>query len=330
MTAQQKTLQVAVSTGTPVRDFHKLAPQGELRWGRCEFVLNPDNDTKFDYWIVFATAPGKCRLRVAPVNTLFIAGEPPEKKIYPRGFYQQFHRLICSKGEYPHDRICFDALGLNWHVGHDRISGEYRYGYDELSTMGPADKQLAISVICSDLHTTPGQRARLHFLEQIKPHFGDRLVHYGRGFLPIEDKMEGIAPFYYHLVLENSISDDYWTEKLADAYLGWSFPLYVGCSNLSRYFPETSFCPLDMDNVASAISTMEQALTTPPSARQHAALAEARQRILNRYNPFARFSYWAERFYSPHAMPETHVILPHKAFAKFPVGALYRYRKRYW
>jgi hypothetical protein len=41
--------------------------------------------------------------------------------------------------------------------------------------------------------------------------------------------------------LENSQSPHYWTEKLTDAYLGWAFPLYVGCPNVGDYFAKESF-----------------------------------------------------------------------------------------
>lgn len=327
MNASEHALKVAISTGIPLGNFARLTPNRSLRWDRCEFTLNPADGGEFDYWIVFATAPALTTLVCAPENTLFIAGEPPAKKVYPRSFYAQFRHLICSRGDYPHPSVVFDALGLNWHVGYDRLTGEYQYGYDELVAMPPADKQLAVSVVCSNLRTTAGQRARLDLLERLKRRFGDRIVHYGRGFNPIDDKMSAIAPYHYHLVLENSVSDDYWTEKLADAYLGWSYPLYLGCPNLAQYFPAASFSRITAERFEETARTIEQALGAPPSAGQVAAVGEARDRVLNRYNPFARFAHWAERFHEPRAGKIRKTIMSHRAFAPFPRGWLYRLRK---
>ncbi|MFN2309697.1 MAG: glycosyltransferase family 10 domain-containing protein [Gammaproteobacteria bacterium] len=327
MNLDRQTLNVAISTGMPLGNFARLAPQSALRWGRCAFTLNPADDSECDYWIVFNTAPAHTALICAPENTLFIAGEPPAKKVYPRAFYAQFQRLICTHGEYPHPRVIFDALGLNWHVGYNRLTGAYRYGYDELAALRPTDKQLALSVVCSDLRTTAGQRARLELLERLKRHFGDRLVHFGRGFAPIEDKLDAIAPFHYHLVLENSISDDYWSEKLADAYLGWSYPLYLGCPNLERYFPAASYTRISAEHYAETVRSLEQALSAPPSAAQRAALGEARDRVLNRYNPFARFAHWAERLHVPGAAKTRIQIQSHRVLAPFPRGWWYRLRQ---
>jgi len=322
-------LKVAISTGIPLGNFERLTPDCSLQWGQCKFSLNPVDDTEFDFWIVFATVPGRNRLICAPENTLFIAGEPPAKKNYPRAFYAQFHRLICTRGDYRHPRITFDALGLNWHVGYNRLTGEYRYGYDELIALRPAAKQLAVSVICSDLRTTPGQRTRLEFLDRLKQHFGNRIIHYGRGSTPVEDKMDAIAPYHYHLVLENSVSDDYWTEKLADAYLGWSYPLYLGCPNLEKYFPADSFTRVSPDRFEQAVRVIGEALSAPPSGAQFAAITTARDLILNRYNPFARFAHWAGQFHDPDAKKTQHTITTHRAFAPFPSGWLYRLRKGY-
>ena len=62
--------------------------------------------------------------------------------------------------------------------------------------------------------------------------------------------LEAIADY---IALENSSHAHYWSEKLADTYLGWSFPFYWGCPNTSDYFPEQSLCQIDRDDLARAI-----------------------------------------------------------------------------
>lgn len=321
-------LNVAVSTNIPVVTLEKLCPGSRMRWGGCAFTLNPADGGSYDYWIVWAGLARRATLRVAPGNTLFLAGEPPAKKIYPRRFYAQFHQLVCARGEYPHPRVHFDALGLNWHVGYDRGTGRYAYGYDELAQMGPPTGQLdRVSVICSNLTTTQGQRDRLQLLDSLKQALGDRVVHFGRGFSPIDDKLDAIRPYRYHLVLENSVSDDYWTEKLSDAYLGWAFPLYVGCENLSRYVPGESFLPLAGLSTDAVVQRIERQLAAGLSASQQAGLAEARRAMLDEYNPFARFAHWAERFCDPGAERVPVTMQSHKAFRSMGRGLLYRLRQ---
>jgi hypothetical protein len=47
------------------------------------------------------------------------------------------------------------------------------------------------------------------------------------------------------------------TEKLADAFLGLTYPIYYGCTNLSGYFPDKSFTPIDITKPDQAISIIE-------------------------------------------------------------------------
>ncbi|MEM6552391.1 MAG: glycosyltransferase family 10 [Planctomycetota bacterium] len=321
---------VAITTSMPLTNPETLCPGPELRWGDTEFVWNPPDGCEADFWIVWVGVSGAVRLRVAPENTLFLSGEPPAKKVYPRAFYRQFHRLVCTRADYPHPRVTYDALGLNWHVGYNRKTGVYRFGYDHLSALPmPTEKRDGVSVVCSNLRTTQGQRDRLVLLDQLKRHFGERITHFGRGFRPIDDKLDGILPYRYHLVLENSISDDYWTEKLADAYLGWAYPIYAGCPNLSRFMPADSFLALDGLSAPDAIERIETLLASGLSPAQEQALGKAREAVLNRYNPLAWFARWAGEFGDPSRPREDVLIRSHKAFRSWGRGRLYRLRQRW-
>jgi len=100
-------------------------------------------------------------------------------------------------------------------------------------------------------------------------------VHFGRGFQPIDDKMEAILPYRFHLVLENSVLPNYWTEKLADAYLGWAYPVYLGCPNVNEYMPGPALAfinGLDADSVAQRIVEL---LDAPLGSEREDAMAES-------------------------------------------------------
>lgn len=326
-------LKVVVTIDTKVTGWEILAPGGVLgespSVGRCDFILNPDVPVDADFWIVFANARPCDVVHCAPENTLFIAGEPEEKKVYPKAFYAQFHRIIDTHLRSGHPRVTLHAPCLSWHIGFDHGRSNYDIGYAELAAMDrPADVENRVSVVCSNAAFTPGQRERLEFLAVLKQSLGDRLVHFGRGFRPVDDKLEGIIGYRFHLVMENCRVPYYWTEKISDAYLGWSFPLYVGSPNLGEYFPEDSFLALDIASPEEAADRIEALLATPCDEREQSAVAAGRDLVLNKYNPWVVWAGWAEQFHDPSARSRKTVVRSHKAFRPFPRGLLFRLKNR--
>lgn len=303
-----------------------LTPGSSLKWGRCRFDFNPVEGGCADFAVVLGNARARDRFVCAPENTLFIAGEPLAKKLYPRPFYRQFGHVVDSHAASRHPHLYVSALGLNWHVGLDRSCNCYRYGFDHLNALAYPDKLNRISVVCSNASKTEGQRQRLALLDGLKQRLGDRLVHFGRGFEPIDDKMDAILPYRFHLVLENSVLPNYWTEKLADAYLGWAYPVYLGCPNVSDYLPAEALLSINDLDVGAAAERIVRLLEQPFDTRHEAAVAEARSRILHVYNPFAWAAYWAERLYRSDLQEKTVTLRSHKAFRSYGRGQLFRLR----
>lgn len=248
--------------------------------------------------------------------------------LYPRGFYRQFGHVVDSHEQSRHPDLHVSALGLNWHVGFDRPANTYRFGYDHLKALARPVQDNRIAVVCSNAAGTPGQRARLALLDGLKQRLGDRLVHFGRGFTPIDDKLDAILPYRFHLVLENSVLPNYWTEKLADAYLGWSFPVYLGCPNVGDYFPSASLVSINGMDAGAAADCIGGLLDQPLCAAREAALIEARGLVLDRYNPFAWAAHWTERLYRPGLPEATLTVRSHKAFRSGLRGYLFRLRHR--
>jgi hypothetical protein len=303
-----------------------LTPGASMHWESCAFELNPPPGGRADFYVVLANARPLDRCIIPHGNSLFIAGEPPEKKVYPRKFYAQFPHIVDTHDLSGHPDVHLSAPGLNWHVGLDMRTRSYRYGYDHLTALACPQKVNKIAVVCSDAAFTPGQRKRLALLDFLKSQLGERIVHFGRGFTPIDDKMDAILPYRYHLVLENSQAPHYWTEKLADAYLGWAYPLYLGCPNILEYFPKESLEILNYEDLDIIARKLVDLLESPSSEEQLAAVGKARNLVLNRYNPFAWSAHWARKLYRE-GPEETLCIRTHKAFRPFPRGGLYRLRQ---
>lgn len=273
-------------------------PGGGNVWHNCEFVVNPPADDPCDFWIVCAYAHERETATVAPENTLFINGEPLEKKKYPRAFYQQFGRVVDTHSHSRHPHLELHASCLGWGVG-----GRY----DPFAQMERPQKINRVGVVCSSTAQTDGQRKRLKFLAQLKAALGDDIAHFGRGFQPLEKKLDGILPYRFQLVLENCVADHYWTEKLADAYLGWGFPLYAGCPNLESYFDPAAFQRVSLEEPEQAIRLIRKLLATPESTAEIEAVRGARARILNDYNIISRCATLARRHYV--AQPKQAVTL---------------------
>jgi hypothetical protein len=86
-------------------------------------------------------------------------------------------------------------------------------------------------------------------------------------------------------VLENSAVLDYWTEKLADAYLGAALPIYYGCPNLSDYFSPAAYVPINLDTGAS-LAKIERVIDSQLYEHTVENLRTARELVLNKYNLF--------------------------------------------
>lgn len=279
-------LRVKLTTTFPDWPLERQTPGCSGVWGNCRFFVNETVD-ECDAWVVYDGLPCAETTRCPPESTLLITGEPPAIHRYRPTFVKQFAAVMTCQSGLRHPRIiCQQAQP--WHAGVWRDQGDKaRFDYDSFARMGSPTKSKLISVVCSDKQMVPGHRRRIAFVRQLHRHFGDRLDVFGRGFNPINDKWDAIAPYRYHVTLENTRLTDYWTEKLADAYLGQAYPLYFGCPNLERYFPAESFTPIDPWRATDSIRTIEQVISQQIYEERSAALRDARRLVLDCYNLFA-------------------------------------------
>jgi hypothetical protein len=115
----------------------------------------------------------------------------------------------------------------------------------------------------------------------------------------VVDKADAIAPHRYHLVLENNDLGCFWTEKLADAFLGWSLPLFAGGKDAMDDFPEGSMIYLDIIDVAACIAQVERILDENLYESRLPAIAVAREKLLHEHNFFALISREVEKLAPP-------------------------------
>lgn len=249
---------------------------------------------------------------------MLITSEPPGIKPYREGYLAQFGTIYGPVGAGDHWIRTQAALPWFYGVGFEPGGLVANETLDSLISLEPPAKQAAISVVLSRKSQLPKHKARLAFVDAAKTRLGDRFHVFGRGFSEIRDKSEAIRPFAYHLVLENNDIGHFWTEKTADAYLGWALPIFSGCAELGEYFPADAFIPIDISRVETAIAQLERILDDAPYASRLPAIADARMRLMQRYNLFPILAERAENEgYGAAFAPVRDAIRPNSRFAPF-------------
>lgn len=261
-------------------------------WNNVQFHVDsgdrPKFDGTFDHWIVFEGVRFVSKVACAG-ETIFVPWEPQPIKVYNPKFLSQFDRILTSRPDIIHPNITRSHPLLPWWIGTSGGHGlkTSTLDYDFFSDFRGLQKRAFVSCICSDKQLTDGHRKRLEFVLRLKELLGERLVIFGHGFNECPDKWDAISPFQYHLALENCSATDYWTEKVADAFLGNSFLFYWGCPNLSDFFPTESFSEVDRSDPVAAATTILRFLDTGIDERVFAAVETSKQLVLDRYNLFS-------------------------------------------
>lgn len=118
--------------------------------------------------------------------------------------------------------------------------------------------------------------------------YGDRIDFYGKGICPVADKAKALAPYEFSICIENSYEYDYWTEKIADAILAYTVPIYCGCKNIDSYFPAEAMISLDIEDEQGSIELLRRVLDDSERIYQEKLpfLKEARNCLLFKYNLF--------------------------------------------
>ncbi|GIW99530.1 MAG: hypothetical protein KatS3mg111_2863 [Pirellulaceae bacterium] len=305
----------------PVEHLLRQTPGGSGVWGACQFVSEPDGGP-CDAVVVYDNCPRPIECYCAPENTLLITGEPPSLRRYRRPFTAQFGHVWTSHRQIDHPGVRYGAEGQPWHYGlyASQVHGR-PLNYTDLENLPPPRKTKLCSVICSTKSTTTDHRQRLAFIERLRAEFGEQIDIFGRGMRPVRDKADAIYAYRYHLALENDHSPFYMTEKLTDAFLGWSYPLYFGGEEAQHWFPTGSFLRLDIHQPDIAVGMVRDMLQHDLTDEQRNALDSARRIVLQRANIMARLAeFW----------PRALVAAPPRRLRILPKRCSTQLAFRYW
>ena len=275
---------VHLSSNNEIRSMFRQTPSGDGLWDEVRFVTE-DPDFEADWLVAFDETARDCRTRVPRERRVLFLTEPPTIKYYPRHFLDQFGHLLCAVVPPTARRpATLSSCGLPWMYGVNRKPDPLTW--QELLEAAQGPKTGELSVVCSTKKMNLNQHRRLRFLSMLKEALGDRLTLFGRGFNPIDDKSDAIDGFRYHLVLENNLIDNGWTEKLADPLLGGAFPIVSGASNLEDFFDPAGFRSINTQRPREAVETVLQILEEDPFATAQAAMAENKRRLMHDHQFF--------------------------------------------
>jgi len=263
-------------------NFKSQSPKNKGEWDKCKFTFNP-LETKYDWLVVIddisRVIPHRTELLKCPKeNTILITTEPSSITRYGRAFAKQFHHLITSQDDkvLPHPNAIRSQTGNIWFYGKD---------YDDIVKTKYQDKAKVISTVCSNKkqgHTI--HRLRYEFTKKMEKEIPE-LERFGKGFKWIEQKADALDKYEFHVAIENHIAKNVWTEKLADAFLGFCVPIYCGCPNVYDYFPKDSLIQIDINDMDESIKTIRKIISTKGEyKRRLEAVKEARRRVIEEYN----------------------------------------------
>ena len=254
-------------------------------------VSNFENNDK-NLWVVVWDEPRKGRIpQFIPFERRILwITEPSCYKKYPIWFTNQY-KYIVTPNQIQVDHQCIQLISpplINWFYGIniDNLNYDECYHIDRMLNAKPPAKSMKISIVCSNIQTIKNHQQRLYFVQILQKIFKDRIDFYGRGFNKIQNKANAINDYFYTICLENNFEENFWTEKVTDAYLGWSVPVYSGCPNLEAYFPEQSFIRIDYRNIESSVKVIYKLLEEDDYASRLESISEARWRVLFKYNIF--------------------------------------------
>lgn len=120
----------------------------------------------------------------------------------------------------------------------------------------PRDKTGMCSLIASAKRDSQGHKLRHDMVDWVRAQGCDVDVM-GRGYTSFQAKAEGLAPYRFSVVIENMRERNYFSEKLVDAVLCNTVPIYWGCPNLERFIDTAGIIQcVSADDLKRAVQEM--------------------------------------------------------------------------
>ena len=307
-------------------DLSQFTGNDTNEWRGCRFFVNADIESADAWFVSEDLDDDETACAVPGGRVIFLTAETS----WPTGFYDENPGRSAFLDQFAEIYTCHDVFRPNvtstlpflpWMINANHgpsITALHERDVTWLGGVRSLPKSRDLSVFCSHQTLTDGHRMRLRFVEKLKEHFGDRLDWFGNGIQPLAEKWDGIAPYRYHLVLENHAAPNVITEKLWDAYLGLAYPIYWGAPNVRDYVPGESLTTINMMDLAGSIDVIEKLVGSDHAELAQPHVMSGRERVLGDLHYLSRMAAIAK---SAHQGPEPRVVTDIAPMAAFLQGS---------
>ncbi len=328
---------------TPLQKLESLwgALLPKDRTKNVTYTFDPD-DRDYDFLAVYEDLPPRSDekkilrreiLACPPHRTLLITPEPSSIRQEGLHYLGQFGCVWTSRNFTQRERkflqqsntlICNLPLPLRWFYGRD-MEGQDHWPLAQIK-QSPA-KTADLSTITSDKnmpHTL--HRARLDFIKDMKARLGQDMDLYGRGFNPVRNKADAMAPYRYHIAIENHVQPGHHTEKLTDCFLAECLAFYFGDPEYAKTYPREAVIPINIYDPAGSEGIIREAIAQNTYAERLPHILKAKQFALERTNTVTAAQKHAltilQDEHGPRAMPFGVIEGRHAFRRNHPVAAL--------
>lgn len=279
--------------GNSVEGVLRQFPESFPQWDECFFDFDVDC-REYDWLVVYHDLPPEEglfteeKLCCPRERTLLITGEPSTITVFGSDYLRQFGHILTFQEPWAmkHPHVIYHHPGLIWYYGLPFGEGEF-VTWDQMAAASPPEKTRMMSTVCSERSSKVTLHfARVDFTWRLKEDLPEFDI-FGHGVKAMNDKAEALDPYRHHLVIENHVYDHHLTEKLPDAFLGFTLPFYHGAPNATDYFPKESFIPIDIGDYDRSRDIIRFHLENNEYDDRLPYIIEARRRVLEEQNLFA-------------------------------------------
>lgn len=257
--------------------------KGNLKWNKLQVSIN-DKDI-IDYYIIINQPNNEF---YDPKKTIVFRMEPDTDLIDQKTHWDNWFEVKNHKKE---DFLFYCDLNryrnnTEWHLGNN---------YDQLSNL-KINKTNILSSVVSSLYNNEGQKYRIDLLKCVELQnypidiYGRENLHNFKnykGSLPSHNKDNGILPYKYTVISENTYRKNYFTEKLSDAILSETLCFYRGCPNIKDFLDEQSYILLPQD-LKEAFELIKTSIKNNEYEKRLPFIKKEKEKLLNYYNFFPR------------------------------------------
>jgi hypothetical protein len=103
------------------------------------------------------------------------------------------------------------------------------------------EKTKLVSMIASNKVLCEEHRYRQKMIGK----YSSECDHFGRGFLEIENVVDGLKDYCFSFVFENATYSNMFTEKITNCFMCGTIPIYYGMGNIGDFFNSEGIITLD-------------------------------------------------------------------------------------